>query len=380
MRLLQLGKYYDPYMGGIETHLSILCASLRETDEPEVLVCNSGGSTRHDTVRGVSVTRAGVWARLLSTDISPPLVSELSRRRYDIVHLHTPNPMGMVAYLLARKPPKHRLIVTHHSDVVRQAVIRRALEPLFVAVMSRAQVIIATSPNYVATSSELAPYKARVRVVPYGINIEPFADPTHEGTAQELRARFGPRVVLAAGRLIYYKGFEVLLDAMTAVRGHLVIVGEGPLREALVEKARALGIAEQVTFAGEIHQDQMPAWYRAADVFAFPSIARSEAFGIAQLEAMASGLPVVNTALDSGVPFVSVHGETGVTVPPRDAHALASALSELLDDPGRRRVLGSQARERVRAHFTSAGMVDEIKRIYRETMTELPGKDIATAA
>ena len=372
MRVLQLGKYYDPYMGGIETHLSILCGELRKQDEVEVLVCNTGRRTERGDVSGIKVTRAGAWARALSTDFCPALVAELSRRTFDILHLHTPNPMGMLAYLLARKPSHHRLVITHHSDVVRQAGLRRALSPLFAMTMERAKCIIATSPTYAETSRELAPYRDRVRVIPYGIDPEPYQDPAHERAARDLRARFGDRVVLAAGRLIYYKGFEVLLGAMTHLNAHLVIIGEGPLRETLRSQARALGIEARVTFAGEIHQSQIPAWYRAADVFAFPSTARSEAFGIVQLEAMASGLPVVNTQLDSGVPFVSLNEETGFTVPPRDPVALARAINSLLGDRELRARFGQRARQRVREVFTKARMGEQLRAIYREALSPSP--------
>jgi len=380
MRVLQLGKYYDPYMGGIETHLSILCDGLRTSDEVEVLVCNSHLRTERDRVNGVPVTRAGAWLRALSTDLCPALVTELSRCHYDVLHLHTPNPMGMLAYLLAKKPRAHRLVITHHSDVVRQAGLRRVLGPLFAATMGRAHCIVATSPNYAKTSEELEPYRDRVRVVPYGIDPRPFRDPAHDPLAQELRSRFGRRVVLGTGRLIYYKGFEVLLEAMAQVEGHLVLVGDGPLRGALEARAKTLGILQRVTFAGEIHQREIPAWYRAADVFALPSIARSEAFGIVQLEAMASGLPVVNTELDSGVPFVSLLGQTGLTVPPRDPSALASALNTLLDDGALRIKFGNQARERVLEHFTSERMVRDLRAIYREASVSVSEPGVVVSA
>jgi rhamnosyl/mannosyltransferase len=110
----------------------------------------------------------------------------------------------------------------------------------------------------------------------------------------------------------------------------------------------------------------MPAWYRAADVFAFPSIARSEAFGIVQLEAMASGLPVVNTSLDSGVPYVSLDGESGVTVPPSNPGALADALERLLADAARRVVLGAAGRERVEAMFSKQRMLRAHEELYQE--------------
>ena len=380
MRVLQLGKYYDPYMGGIETHLSLLCAELRGRDDVEVLVCNTGRRTERGEVKGIPVTRAGGWVRAFSTDFCPTLVTEISRRSFDILHLHTPNPMGMLAYLLARKPPDHRLVITHHSDVVRQAGLRRALSPLFAMAMERAHCIVATSPNYVASSAELAPYRDRVRVVPYGIDAEPYQDPVHDPASQALRARLGERVILAAGRLIYYKGFETLIEAMTRVDAHLVIVGDGPLRTSLESKARALGIERRVTFAGEIHQREIPAWYRAADVFAFPSIARSEAFGIVQLEAMASGLPVVNTQLDSGVPFVSLDGQTGLTVPPRDPAAFAHALRLLLEDRELRERFGRRARQRVRELFSKARMGEEIRTVYRDVLSGSPLPEAVAAS
>jgi rhamnosyl/mannosyltransferase len=372
MRVLQLGKYYDPYMGGIETHLSMLSQGLLESHEVEVLVCNTGRRTVHETVRGVPVTRAGAWGRAFSTHLTPELVTELSRRTYDIVHLHTPNPMGMLAYVLARKPYVHRLVVTHHSDVVRQARLRRWLEPLFSRVMRRADAILATSPNYAATSSELAPHRERVRVIPYGIDLAPYVSPLSEDAAVRYRARFGTRVVLGAGRLIYYKGFEVLLDAITRIQAHLVIVGDGPLRSSLEKRARELGIAHRVSFVGEVHQSDMPAWYRAADVFAFPSIARSEAFGIVQLEAMASGLPVVNTSLDSGVPYVSIDGESGVTIPPSNPVALAEALERLLADAAWRARLGAAGRARAEALFSKARMIQDHRELYRGLLGEKP--------
>jgi rhamnosyl/mannosyltransferase len=366
MRVLHLGKYYDPYMGGIETHLSMLCMGLLESHEVEVLVCNTDRRTVHETVGGVRVTRAGAWARAFSTHLTPALVTELSSRSYDVLHLHTPNPMGMLAYVMARKPRGHHLVVTHHSDVVRQVRMRRWLDPLFSRVMCRADVILATSAGYAATSRELAPHRERVRVIPYGIDLDPYVSPDHASAAKELRARFGQRVVLGVGRLIYYKGFDVLLDAIARIDAHLVIVGDGPLRQSLEKRAGELGIARRVTFAGEVHQKDMPAWYRAADVFAFPSVARSEAFGIVQLEAMASGIPVVNTSLDSGVPDVSLDGETGLTVPPLNPITLAEALERLLSDGAWRARLGAAGRERAAAVFSKQRMLRAHEELYQE--------------
>jgi rhamnosyl/mannosyltransferase len=168
------------------------------------------------------------------------------------------------------------------------------------------------------------------------------------------------------GRLIYYKGFEVAIEAMKQVDATLVIVGDGPLRASLEAQARTMGVEGRVVFAGEIHNRDLRPYYLAADVFVLASVARSEAFGIVQLEAMAARVPVVNTQLDSGVPFVSRHGESGLTVPPGDAGALAAAINQLLADPALRKQYGGRGRARVETDFSAQAMSAAILRTYRE--------------
>src|SRR5690242_11962994 len=189
---------------------------------------------------------------------------------------------------------------------------------------------IATPPDYIDTSPILSAVRKRCRVIPYGIRLDRFV--VHRNAIAAIRAKYGPRIVLAVGRLVYYKGFEYLIRAMRQIDGTLILIGDGPLRQGLERAAREMGIGERVVFAGEIHNSRLAPYYHAADVFVLPSIARTEAFGIVQLEAMACGKPIVNTRLDSGVPFVSIDGLSGITVPPRDHVALGRAITVLLDD------------------------------------------------
>jgi rhamnosyl/mannosyltransferase len=366
MRVLQLGKFYEPVVGGIETHLSLLVEALVAIGvQVEVLVHNTEPTTVRERIRGVSVTRVASFGRLLSADLSPGLVRELSRP-FDILHLHVPHPVGMLSYLLAKVPP-HALVVTHHSDIVRQAALRTALQPMFRSVMRRADAIIATSETYLSSSPELARYRSKVRVIPYGIDLASFAPELREEEgSRKLRARHGAPLLLAVGRLIYYKGFDVLVDAMKHVPGHLLLVGDGPLRSELEKRARRQGVQDRITFVGSVHNAEMGPYYGAADVFVLPSVARSEAFGIVQIEAMAAGLPVVNTALASGVPGVSVHGVTGLTVEPNDPRGLAGALRRLLEDQPLRARFGAAARHRAVEFFTSRRMAAETADLYRD--------------
>jgi glycosyltransferase involved in cell wall biosynthesis len=386
MRVLQLGKYYYPYMGGIETHLHDLATGLARAVDVEAIVYHTRLRLVRERVDGVDVTRVGTIGRAASTEICPALPFELSTREYDVLHLHAPNPMGMVGYLMAKKSPRHALVVTHHSDVVRQALLRRSFEPVFRGVMSRADAIIVSSQRYLESSRELIPYRGKCVVIPYGIGAERNRS-VSQSEVRGLRALYGPRVVLAVGRLIYYKGFEVLVDAMRSVDGTLVLVGSGPLRARIAYQIREFGLSKRVFLVGEVHNHELASYYGAADVFAFPSIARSEAFGIAQLEAMAAGLPVVNTAIESGVPSVSRDGLTGLTVPAGDAKCLAAAISQLLDNPDMRARFGREGRRRVEVEFASDLMVRRVLDLYRrllahepEQTTDVPGNYSGAAA
>jgi rhamnosyl/mannosyltransferase len=371
MRVLQLGKYYYPHRGGIETQLHDLATGLVSAVNVEVIVCHTRPRLVRERVEGVDVTRVGTIGRVASTEICPVLPRELSSREYDVLHLHTPNPMGMVGYLMAKKPRRHALVVTHHSDVVRQALLRRSFEPIFRKLMSRADAIIVSSQSYLDSSRELTPYRGKCVVIPCGIRLE--RNRSHNpADVVRLRSRYGSRVVLAVGRLIYYKGFDVLVEAMGSVDGTLVLVGDGPLRAPIARRVRDLGLSMRVFLVGELRNDELASHYAAADVFAFPSTARSEAFGVVQLEAMAAGLPVVNTALESGVPSVSRDGFTGLTVPPGDAKRLAAAINQLLSDPDARDRFGREGRRRVESEFASHLMVRRVLDLYDRLLGRRP--------
>jgi len=204
-------------------------------------------------------------------------------------------------------------------------------------------------------------------VIPLGIDLARFTPtPADEVKAAGIRARYGGPIALSVGRLIYYKGIEYAIEAMRGVEGSLLLIGGGPLREDLERKARTCGVEGRVHFLGNVPDEEMNSHYLASDLFVFPSIARSEAFGIVQLEAMACRRPVINTSLETGVPFVSPHGESGLTVEPGNAGALADAMRTLFDDPERARRMGAAGRARVEREFTREVMGERIRALYEE--------------
>jgi rhamnosyl/mannosyltransferase len=372
LRVLQIGKFYPPHMGGIETHLQALCEGLQRTSvDVEVIVANDGQRSCEDVVNGIPVTRVGTRFYVTTVPVCPDMVLRIRRAEADIVHIHWPSPAALVAYLLSGH--RGRLVVTYHSDIVQQRLWRRVFWPILRLALSRCRAIIATSSAYIETSPVLKAYSHRCRVIPYGLAVEQFRR-CGPAEVEGIRQQYGPRIVLSVGRLIYYKGFEYLVEAMSRVDGRLLIIGDGPLRSRLEQQVRDLAIGERVTFLGEIQNQDVAAYYHAADVFVLPSVARSEAFGIVQLEAMACGKPIVNTSLPSGVPLVSPHGVTGLTVPPKNSAALADAINGLLDDPVKRREFGNAGFRRVCEEFDLKVMLDRTLRVYGEVMDPETGR------
>lgn len=365
MRVLHVGKFYPPYRGGMETHLKVLCEEIRDTVDLSVVVANDGRERVDEVVDGIEVTRLGTLFNLSSAQVCPQLVSHIRRSRADVVHLHYPNPTAILAYFAAGAPG--HLVITYHSDIVRQKVLGAAFSPFLHAAMRRSSAVIAATPNYVESSPVLRAYRDRCHVIPFGIDLDGYTK-ADDAAVRALRERYGPRIVLGVGRLIYYKGFEYLIRAMARVDARLLLVGEGPLREPLERLAADLGVRDRVVFLGSIGDDEILACYHASDLFVLSSIARSEAFGIVQIEAMAAGIPVVNTSLDSGVPFVSLDGVSGLTVPPCDADALADAINRILDSPELKRELGEAGRERARREFSKERMAERTLALYDDVM------------
>jgi len=368
--VLHAAKLYPPAGGGMETVLRDLCDGTAEDWNVRVVAANDRNETVRERCGAVDVVRVAALGQAASVAVCPMFPLELWRRRADCVVLHEPNPIAGTALFL--RTPAPRLVIWHHSDLVRPwwapptygRVVQQSL-------YRRADCVIVSSPA-LAAGSALVGHARRVAVIPFGVTLERYdqVDPTTQLKADRVMAAVpGPRI-LFVGRLVYYKGLEVLLDAMGRCRGSLVIVGGGPLEGALRALVTEKGLAERVLFAGRVSDADLPAFYKACDVFVLPSIARTEAFGVVQIEAMAAGAPIVSTNLPTGVPWVNQDGVSGLVVPPGDSTALADALQRLLDDGPLRRRLGEGARRRAEAMFSRERMVATFKNLIETVILE----------
>ncbi|WP_426757112.1 glycosyltransferase [Myxococcus sp. Y35] len=387
LRVLHLGKFYPPASGGMEAHVRTLArAQAALGAQVEVLCANHAAEgqgtshefhgrspTREEWDGPVRVTRLGRLASVARMDVLPDLPRMLSRaldRGVDVLHLHTPNPTLVLALDVVRRLPP--LFITHHSDVIRQKVAGALFKPFEALLYARARRVLATSEAYVPGSPLLRAFRGKVRALPLGLDLAPYLHPSAAACDAEARWRAeaaGGPLWLMVGRLVYYKGLFTALEALARVPGRLVVVGEGPLEAEARRRARSLGVEGRVTWAGYLPPDALVGALRAATALWFCGNARSEAYGLSQVEAMASGRPVLNTAIPhSGVAWVSLHEQTGLTVPVGDAPALAAAARRLLDEPDLARRLGRAARERAVAEFRHDVMAWRSLVLYAEAL------------
>lgn len=364
LRVCHLGKYYPPARGGMEAHVQTLARAQSELGaQVQVVVVNhERGPTRREKDGPVEVVRLERLGNAAKLDLCPSLPRLLASLEADVIHVHVPNPLMILAVLFARR--RTPLVVTHHSDHVRQRVLRRVFRPFERPFYERARSVLATSPLYPPASETLRAVAKKVEVVPLGVDLAPFLEPSseHRREAEALRARFEGPLWVACGRIVYYKGLATALEAIRDVPGTLAVLGEGPDLEAL--RARK---PERVHFAGDV--PSVAPWLLAARALWFPSNARSEAFGLVQVEAMASGAPVVNCAIPgSGVPWVSKDGETGFTVAPDDVPAFVKAARRLAEDGALHERFAQAGRKRAQEEFDHRVMARRTLAVYERVL------------
>ncbi|HWE62617.1 MAG TPA: glycosyltransferase [Chloroflexota bacterium] len=358
LKVVHVYKDVYPVVGGIENFMRALCRELARQPDLDIRMLVTSPDTTSTVARldGVQVIRAARLATVASTPISPRLALELRRLHPDIVHLHSPYPVGETAALLAT--PATPTVITFHSDVVRQKTLLKVYGPVLRRVLRHADRILPTSPSYARSSPWLQAVRDRCTIVPLGIDLAPFRTIANRGDG---------RTILFVGRFRYYKGLRYLLDALPLISdARLVLVGGGPAEADLRAQAAALGLAHRVTFATGVSDRELPRFYAEADIFVLPACERSEAFGLVLVEALASGLPCVSTELQTGTSYVNKNGETGLVVPPADPGALAAACRALLADPALRARMGAAGRRRATRLFDITRVAAEVAAVYRE--------------
>lgn len=257
--------------------------------------------------------------------------------------------------------------MTYHTDIVRQKFALALYRPYLEQFLDGAARIMASSPQIIEYSDFLSRRAHKCIQVNFGLPVEHIAyNEAAKKRSVELRASLRNRpIVLFVGRFVYYKGVEVLVDSMPLVDAEYVAIGSGPLKAVMEQRARELGVFDRLHIIDYAADEELIAWYHAADVFALPSVLPSEAFGLVQIEAHAAGTPAVSTLLESGVPYANLDGVTGFSVEVGSPHALAAGLNKILLDVPLKKKLGQQAQRRALGEFTIEAMVEKVSEVYR---------------
>lgn len=360
--------------GGIPEVVELVARGLMPEWTPTIAVARVKGWGQDDVVRGVRVARAGSLGTLWSLPIAPgyPLLFRRLAAKADVVAIHAPFPLADLA-TAASFPRDKGLVVHWHADIVRQRAVLPVLRPLIRRVLARADAIVVSHEGVTDASAFLPAWRDKVHVVPYGIDGAPWRTLDDADRAEIARLRAGPPLFVAVGRLVTYKGFDVLIEAMRAAPGRLVICGTGAEEARLRDQVARAGLAGRVEIAGFVETARLKRLLHAATALAMPSTTIAEAFGIVQLEAMACGRAVINTALPTAVPWVARHEREALTVPIRDPAALAAAMTRLATDPDLAARLGAAGAARFDAEFTLGCFRDRIAGIYQSALAARRG-------
>jgi glycosyltransferase involved in cell wall biosynthesis len=255
--IVHVYKDYHPVVGGIENHLKLVAeAQAAEGHRVSVLVSAEGRKGETSTENGVEIVRSARIAAPASTPLSPGLFLKVMRRKPDIVHLHSPYPPGELAWLLRGR---HPAVMTYHSDVVKQRVLGQLWAPLQRKVLSKIDRVFATSPRYVESSPFLRHLpNSKLRVLPLGIDLQRYVEAGDRFRASKKRGRDSGSAdlrIVFVGRLRYYKGLSVLVEALPDLPEgiRLTVVGTGPLGDELRSRARSLGVSERIDWLGDGH-------------------------------------------------------------------------------------------------------------------------------
>ena len=367
-KILHIPNYYPPHIGGIEGVCYSIVTALPEFKH-QIICFNDKKRTEKEVYEGIPITRCGVWAKIFSQSVSFSFFRELTRifRTFapDIVHFHTPNPLISV-YLLLTIPKKTRLYVHWHSDIIEQGLLHFFYYPIERLLLWRADKILATSPAYIGGSKALLSRQDKLEIVPNTVDVNRWKKQEGDDRAivkiKNLYER--KKIIFTCGRHVPYKGLRYLIDAVPLISKNAVVViaGEGPLTDELKKRAASL---TTVYFIGRLSDDELRQYLYAADIYAFPSVTRNEAFGVALAEAMYCGLPSVTFTIPfSGVNWLCLDGETGLESENGNVQAFADAINYLLTNNDLKKILGANATHRIETNFTIETIKESLKEIY----------------
>ncbi len=368
MRVGLFTNNYLPFRGGVTTAVETLRAELEKLGHPTWIFAPGSPATCADppfVFRYPSVPAPTYPGFSVPLPVSPRLARVAGALELDIVHAQHPFLLGITARRLASRQGRP-LVFTYHTRYEKyahyvpgpQRLVRRLAVRLACRFADSADLVVAPSEHIAATLEERG-VRAPVAVIPTGVDLELFRPGDRDACRRALGLPTGGLICLYTGRLDREKSLERVLDAFESVASALSsatlhLVGRGSFAESLKRRAAAGRARDRIRFHDGLPREQLPAYYRAADLFLFAS--ETETQGLVLAEAHACGLPAVAVRA-SGVDEVVSDGATGLLTK-AEAGELADAAIGLLLDPARRRLMGLEARRLAERRFSARRQVD----------------------
>lgn len=374
MKILHFYRtFYPDSFGGVEQVIrQMMEGSARIGIDAELLTLTRNKNPLEFELEfeGHKVHRAPLNIEIASTGFSWSALSRFKdlAQEADVIHYHFPWPFMDMAHFISGIHQKKPSVVTYHSDIVRQKNLFKLYQPLMQRFLHSVDKIVATSPNYLATSPVLAQFQHKTDIITYGLNQDVYAAP-EVARVEKWRAQFPAPFFLFVGMLRYYKGLHVLLEAAQETNYPILIMGNGPVEQDLKQQAQQYGL-NNVHFLGALQEEDKIALLSLCYGVVFPSHLRSEAFGITLLEAAMYGKPMISCEIGTGTSFVNIDQQTGLVVPPSDAAAFKQAMHYLMAHPEQAAVMGNNARKRFEEMFTAEKMANSYKHLYQDVIDQ----------
>ncbi len=374
MKILHFSKYYPPYYGGIETVAYDIVDGLNNNNiKCDVICFNDKNETVNDKVDNHNVFRASVFKEMFSTPLSLSIFNKFIKivGNYNIIHIHHPNPIATLCCFLMSFFIKDKKIIVHwHSDIIKQKKVKKIFLPIQNWMLNKASLIIVTSSVYGDNSRDLVSFSNKIKTIPIGI--EDLSDNVNYLMLKSLKNKYEDKfVVFTLGRHIYYKGFEYLIRSANHLPDNVIILigGAGELTDEYNEIILNNNLEDKVEIIGRIPSSDLSAYFSLCDIFCLPSIEKSEAFGVVQLEAMSFGKPLISTNIEgSGVSWVNKHMESGLVVENKSSKSLAKAILTIKDNEKLRMKLAFGSKQRFRNYFTKEIMVKSFIDTYKNLL------------
>lgn len=374
MKIIQVAPYFQPHIGGVETHVLDISRELAKRGH-EVYVFTSQYTPNlpeFETLDGIKIQRIKPFVNIFTTPVIPKLRKVLLKNPCDIVHAHIPPPFVEFFSARSRNKTKIPLVLTYHCDLELPNFLNKFISGFYRRTFGHYSLIhtdkiIVTTNTYAATSRSVWHFKPVV--VPNAVNAKDF-NPEVDGSMIRKRHNLdGKKVVLYVGRIKFHKGIEYFVSAAKFFKNDtkFLIVGSGDYEPVIKDIIKNLNLEDRVILVGKVPADELALYYAACDVFVLPSLTRLEAFGIVGLEAMSSGKPVIISDIP-GVREVIKNGREGLLTPPMDIKGMAGKIKKLLDDPELRARMGKAGRKKVIEQFEISKVVNQLENIYKKIL------------